>query len=431
MRTVQENSFTPMSDEPVRLVVPTERFWPEYTGWVKQTLKLARSAGEQLQFLSVSRPATASAASEASEEDVPPNVEVCRRGPSLEHDTLLAKVAYVLSAASFVGRNRQEFDVLYLPYVFFPGFVFILLGTLIGLPVAIRISGQELAPNRSLPARLRFWSLQFVDAVAVLNETDRRRTQDLGVAEEGIWFIPNGVDVQQFSPSTYSVAVGESEDRAAPDGQGETVLTDGEESLEEDSRVVIGFAGIICRRKGVEELLDAYEQICGPDDAPRPVLRLAGPIEGVEEVDPSFVNEVSGRARAYGGDIQLLGKIDNMARFYRSLDLFVLPSYREGMPNVLLEAMASGLPCVATDIPGVKEVIASRENGMLVPPQDVDRLATALSKLMRDETLRHSLGSAARETILDSFSLHAMGKRYVDLFRSLSRDSVSGGPVTL
>ena len=420
-----------MSDEPVRLVVPTERFWPEYTGWVKQTLKLARSAGEQLQFLSVSSPATASAASEASQRDLPSNVEISRRGPSLEHDTLLAKVAYVLSAASFVGRNRQEFDVVYLPYVFFPGFVFILLGTLLGIPVAIRISGQELAPNRSLPARLRFWSLQFVDAVAVLNETDRKRTQDLGVDDERIWFIPNGVDVEQFSPSAHSVPAGESEDGETPDSQGETVLTEGGKSLEEDSRVVIGFAGIICRRKGVSELLYAYERICALDDASQPVLHLAGPLEGVEEVDSSFVNEVADRARAYGGDIQLLGKIDNMARFYRSLDLFVLPSYREGMPNVLLEAMASGLPCVATDIPGVREVIASGENGMLAPPQDVDRLATVLAELIRDEMLRHSLGRAARETIVESFSLDVMANRYVGLFGSLSRDSVVREPATL
>ena len=90
------------NDQSVRLVIPTERFWPEYTGWVKQTLKLAQSAGEHLQFVSVSRPSKTSAFKGDSVGDLPSNVEICRRGPNLKSDGLLAKVAYVLSAAIYV-----------------------------------------------------------------------------------------------------------------------------------------------------------------------------------------------------------------------------------------------------------------------------------------------------------------------------------------
>jgi len=415
-------------DHSVRLVVPTERFWPEYTGWVKQTLKLAQSAGDQLQFVSVSRPSSASFRSDGFKEDVPSNVEICRRGPSLNSDGLPAKIAYVLSAAICVVRNRQSFDVLYLPYVFFPGFVFILLGTLIGLPVAVRISGQEVASNRSLPARLRFWSLQFVDAVAVLNQTDRRRTRELGVSDERIWFIPNGVDVEQFSPisaaSVSTVKLQEGNPAEIEEKALTSIELEGPEK--ENPHVVIGFAGIICRRKGVRELLEAYERICSIDDIPQPTLLLAGPLEGVEEVDPSFVCEAIRTVRAYGDEVQLLGEIEDMPHFYRSLDLFVLPSYREGMPNVLLEAMATGIPCVATDIPGVREVIASHENGRLVPRQDAQKLATALNELLRDEMLRRSIGRAARKTVVDSFSLDAMADRYSNLFTSLSEGEVTG-----
>ncbi|MCS4085633.1 glycosyltransferase involved in cell wall biosynthesis [Salinibacter ruber] len=419
-------------DHSIRLVIPTERFWPEYTGWVKQTLKLARSAGEQLQFFSVSRPPKKSTESEASEANLPSNVKIRRRGPRLEEDNLLAKIAYVLSAAGFVVYNRQAFDVLYLPYVFFPGFVFILLGTLLGLPVAVRISGQEVAPNRSLPARLRLWSFQFVDAVAVLNETDRRRVRKLGVDDERIWFIPNGVDVEQFSPlSSASVTAEEPRRKRAPNTQEETLTTEQETLWKEDSRMVIGFAGIICRRKGVRELLDAYDRIRALDDTSQPVLLLAGPLEGVEEVDPSFIQETVRVAGEYDDDVQLLGNVGNMARFYQSLDLFVLPSYREGMPNVLLEAMSTGLPCVATDIPGVREVISSRADGMLVPPKDVSELATVLSELLQDKTLRDSIGREARKTVADSFSLDAMADRYTDLFVSLVKKEVPVSITTL
>lgn len=411
----------------VHLVIPTERFWPEYTGWVKQTLKLARSSGNQLQLLSVSRPPTASTASQDSEGDVPFNVKIRRRGPSLENENLLAKLAYVFSAASFVVRNRHAFDVLYLPYVFFPGFVFILLGTFLNLPVAVRISGQEVAPNRSLPARLRFWSLQFVDAVAVLNKTDRQRVQELGVDDERIWFIPNGVDVKQFSPrSSASVVVG----KPREEGVSSTQEPEQETLWHEDSRMVIGFAGIICRRKGVRELLDAYDRIRALDDIHQPVLLLAGPLDGVEEVDSSFVRETVRVAREYGDDVQLLGNVDNMARFYRSLDLFVLPSYREGMPNVLLEAMSTGLPCVATDIPGAREIISSRENGILVPPHDAAQLAIVLSNLIRANSQRQSIGRAARKTIVDSFSLDTMADQYMDLFVFLQGKGDKDSPLS-
>lgn len=406
-------------DHSLRLVVPTERFWPEYTGWVKQTLKLAQSAGDQLQFVSVSRPSRTSAFSGAS-EDVPSNVEICRRGPNLKRDGLPAKVAYVLSAAIYVVGKRHTFDVLYLPYVFFPGFVFILLGTLIGLPVAIRISGQEVDPNRSLPARLRFWSLQFVDAVVVLNKTDRQRVRELGVDDERVWFIPNGVDVKQFSPLSCTSVIQKPSGERALSTQEETFTPEQETSWEEDSRVVIGFAGTICRRKGVMELFDAYERICSIKNIPKPVLCIAGPMEGVEEVDPSFVKEVVGRVHLHGGDIQLLGKVDNMARFYHSLDLFVLPSYREGMPNVLLEAMATGLPCIATNIPGVQEIITSGRNGILVPPRNTPRLASVLYDLLRDRTLRKSLGSAARKKVVKLFSIKNMVDKYANLFVSMS-----------
>jgi glycosyltransferase involved in cell wall biosynthesis len=252
------------------------------------------------------------------------------------------------------------------------------------------------------------------------------------VADDRIWFIPNGVDVEKFSPaSSIPVTTKEPRSKETSDTQEEALTTDQEGTHENSSQVEIGFAGIICRRKGVRELFDAYELICSLDDIPPPVLRLAGPLEGVEEVSSSFVREAIRTARVCGEEVQLLGKVDDMPHFYRSLDLFVLPSYREGMPNVLLEAMATGLPCVVTDIPGVQEVIASGENGVLVPQQDAQQLATALSELLRDKTLRHSIGRAARKTIVDSFSLNAMAGRYTELFISLSESEFTEKPAIL
>ena len=100
-------------------------------------------------------------------------------------------------------------------------------------------------------------------------------------------------------------------------------------------------------------------------------------------------------------------------------DCFVLPSLSEGMSNALLEAMATGLPCIASDIAGNNNLIRDRHNGILVPPKDELALAKALLELSQDEGLRQRLGQAARCTVEEQYSLHSVAQRYAALYQSL------------
>jgi len=392
-----------MQGKQLRIVIPTERFWPEYTGWIKQTLKLAQSLGSHYHFVSVSRPP---AKKDKNPNEVPESVQICRRGPSIKQEGLLPKLAYIFSAFVFIVTRFRRFDVLYIPYVFFPGFVFILLGTLLRLPVVIRVSGQEVAPNRSIPAQLRFWSLQFVDAVVVLNKNDEKRVNELGVPHSRIYYIPNGVDVERFSP-------GRSNSTSSIRGSNSPHSGEKNEVVLRRGKLIIGFAGIICERKGVKEMISAFKDIS--DYVSSTTLLLAGPIEGVEEVDNSFVKEVINEVEKYDGDIELIGEVENMPNFYRSIDIFVLPSYREGMPNVLLEAMATGLPCVATNIPGACELVESGEDGILVSPKNSKELASALQRMV-DKKERKRMGRKARKKITKKFSADKMASKYENVF---------------
>jgi len=90
----------------------------------------------------------------------------------------------------------------------------------------------------------------------------------------------------------------------------------------------------------------------------------------------------------------LLGRRDDVPALLSAADVFVLPSYREGMPRSIIEAMASGLPVVATDIRGCREEVADGETGFLVPVRDARALAAALNRLVDDPDLRDSMGRA-------------------------------------
>ena len=103
----------------------------------------------------------------------------------------------------------------------------------------------------------------------------------------------------------------------------------------------------------------------------------------------------------------------------RAADIHVLPSWQEGMPNVLLEAMATGLPAVVTPVGGVPEVVRDGVNACLVPVKDADSLAAALIRLVGDGDLRARLGAAARDTICEGFSWKRNAQQHLVLYEQV------------
>jgi glycosyltransferase involved in cell wall biosynthesis len=108
--------------------------------------------------------------------------------------------------------------------------------------------------------------------------------------------------------------------------------------------------------------------------------------------------------------VAFLGGRDDMARLYAALDVFVLPSHREGFSRSAMEAAATGLPMVLTDIRGCREVARHGLEGLLVPPGDPAALAAALETLLVDPQLRAALGAAARRRALSEFDQRAVAR---------------------
>lgn len=135
--------------------------------------------------------------------------------------------------------------------------------------------------------------------------------------------------------------------------------------------------------------------------------------------NPAAVPEKTLVSWENAGLVKRLGHVDDMPGLFRSVDAVVLPSYREGLPKGLIEAAASGLPLVTTNVPGCREVVTHGVDGLLVPAKDGAALAAAIAQLHDDTTLRKRLGAAARETALTKFDERLVLKRTLDVYREL------------
>ena len=163
--------------------------------------------------------------------------------------------------------------------------------------------------------------------------------------------------------------------------------------------------------KGVREFVEIARRVRAEDPAARFV------IAGEEEAGPDGVAPSELRA---SGVVEYAGRLADVRPLLAEADVFLFPSrYREGVPRVLLEAAATGLPAVAFDVPGVREAIEADVGGRLLPPGDVDAMTAAVRALLGDGEARGRMGRAARRWVEAHFDRRAIQARYLDVYRSL------------
>lgn len=172
------------------------------------------------------------------------------------------------------------------------------------------------------------------------------------------------------------------------------------ESIREEGCITFCFVGRIVGDKGINELVESFVEIIKEFPACR--LILVGDFE--EKLDP--VMPVVRRIIFENERIVFSGWKDDIRPYLAASDVFVFPSYREGFPNVILQAGAMGLPCIVTDINGSNEIIHDRVNGLIIPPHDKDALWKAMKIMVTDETIRREMGDRARNIIINRYDRH-------------------------
>lgn len=172
------------------------------------------------------------------------------------------------------------------------------------------------------------------------------------------------------------------------------------QAIRKEGSFTFCFVGRIVGDKGINELVEAFLKLVSEFPACR--LILVGDFE--EKLDP--VMPVVRQIIFENEQIVFAGWQDDIRPYLAASDVFVFPSYREGFPNVILQAGAMGLPCIVTDINGSNEIIHDRVNGLIIPPRDKDALWKAMKIMVTDETIRREMGDRARNIIINRYDRH-------------------------
>jgi glycosyltransferase involved in cell wall biosynthesis len=212
-----------------------------------------------------------------------------------------------------------------------------------------------------------------------------------GVSEHRISLIPNGVDLEPAA-----------DDR---------VIWRRRLAIADERPVAVMCANLH-RFKDHETLLHAWADLCRRLPV-APILLLAGRDGDRRAAIDSLISDLG-----LGEMVRILGFVDDVSGLLGACDLSVFSSQREGSPNAVLEAMAAGLPVVATDIPGIRMVLGDGHPG-LVPPRDAASLAERVVTMLRDDELRRTLRRDGLERVRTTFTVDAMVDRYVDLVARL------------
>jgi glycosyltransferase involved in cell wall biosynthesis len=209
----------------------------------------------------------------------------------------------------------------------------------------------------------------------------------LGISPERVWIVPNGVPIRENVP-----------ERGAPNGTW-----------------TLGTVALFRPRKGLEILLDALAELRERHVPVR--LRAVGGFE-----TPEYEAQIRARVHKLGIDdaIDWTGFTSDVTAELDRMDLFVLPSlFGEGLPMVVLEAMASGVPIVATEVEGVPEAIRPNQDGLLVPPHDAPRLAEAIERFIAREVDWNAFRISALARQRERFSDQSMAAGVAEVYRAV------------
>jgi glycosyltransferase involved in cell wall biosynthesis len=237
------------------------------------------------------------------------------------------------------------------------------------------------------------------DVFVAISADIERQWLELGVPRDRMVRIASGVDSGHFAP-------GPAPDRVA-------------EELRLPPRPRVVFTGRLHPQKNLDVLIDAWPAVWRATGASLVLVGQGTERERLEE-----------KARGLGVSevVRFTGAVDDPAEVLRAADVFALPSVAEGMSNSLLEAMATALPCVASDIGGNQDLLGPGDAGVLVGGGSPERWAASLIGLLNDEESRGRLGVRARRRVDEEFALGRVVSRYVDLYRTLLAGAQTKGP---
>jgi glycosyltransferase involved in cell wall biosynthesis len=221
------------------------------------------------------------------------------------------------------------------------------------------------------------------DAELLQNVEDLPVLRSLGIPDEKLHVLGNGIDLGRFDPAAVDPTA-----RAALRAEWGTA----------DDAIVCGVVGRLVWEKGYREVFEAATLL--RDRVPELQFVVVGP---TDDAKGNALTPADLEAARATGNVRIVGGHDDMPACYAAFDVYALASYREGFPRSAMEAAAMGLPVVATDIRGCRQVVDDGRTGRLVPARDAPALGAAIEELVSDRETRRRMGAAAHDKAAKEF----------------------------
>lgn len=287
------------------------------------------------------------------------------------------------------------------------GLVGMLAARLAGVPCRLHtVAGLPLMESKGLKRKLLHWVEKLTYSCAtkvypnsnglleIINQNRFCAPNKLMVLANG---SSNGIDTSYFTPTAVSVS--------------QKKIVQQELSIEATDFVYI-FVGRLVKDKGINELVEAFVSLSAITPAIK--LLLVGPFEpDLDPLSPSTIAYITEHP-----NIISVGFQSDVRPYFAISNALVFPSYREGFPNVVMQAGAMGLPCIVTDINGCNEIVVAGENGIIIPVKNVDALQEAMSRLL-DLGCYSSLQEKAREMITSRYEQHLIWEALLEEYKQL------------
>ena len=307
---------------------------------------------------------------------------------------------YMVSLAAYLLSHRREYDVVHVHQALYPAFVALFVGKgMLGKTVLVKTASSGMTSDikqmRRFPlGRVQLnYMLKNLECLVAVSRISGREYLAIGFPEPRIEYIPNGVAVPSLDMKTY--------------GRVRNVVT----------------TARLSKEKGIDILIQAWARLAETKGGMKLFIVGQGPLE----------SELRGLCASLGtGDsVEFCGLTNNVEKYLNAADLFVLPSRSEGLSNSLLESMGHGIPCVATDVGGARELFQAGnesisvggflvgKNGVLVNPDDSQGLSEAIGYLIRAEEGNGALGRRGRAHVQEMYSIERVADRYITLYRKL------------
>jgi len=319
-----------------------------------------------------------------------------------------SKLKAALNLATLIFRLRRRFNIVHLHGFSQKSLLLVWLAKLLRKKLALKLTSVGHDDPISIRARghLAFWCYSRADLFFGVSPRMREIYHSSRLPQEKFKLISNGVDLERFRPGDY----------------GERQYLRRELGLPEQLTLIL-FVGFFSHEKCPDLLFDAWTRVRGDGLSATGIVFVGATRSRYYEVDPGLARKIRARTQHLGleKDVVFVEVTHEIEKYYRAADLFVLPSSREGLPNVLLEGMATGLPCIASNLQGITDsVIDHGVNGLLVPVGDVAALEDAIRFLLQDSARAQEFGKRARRTVDERYSIRQTSAHYLDAYQQLA-----------